>query len=133
MNYGLIKEDNFTIILCKKVWIFYGILMYLTANEDQSVVAERCIRTLKGKIYKKVKTNDSKSYLDFLNKLVDEYNNTYCSIGKGPIDDDDSAFTHIHYPLTSGYTSSVCVTSTFQSFFPFNMILTSFSLEVPLS
>ena len=29
--------------------------------------------------------NDSKSYLGYLNKLVDEYNNGYhCSIGKKP-------------------------------------------------
>ena len=36
--------------------------------------------------------NDSKSYLGYLNKLVDQYNNTYhCSIGKKPIDVDYSA------------------------------------------
>ena len=40
--------------------------MYLTHNEGKSVVAERFIRTLK-----------SKSYLSYLNKLMDEYNNTY--------------------------------------------------------
>ena len=33
------------------------ILMYSSHNEDKSVVTERFIRTLKGKIYKK---NDSK-------------------------------------------------------------------------
>ena len=33
--------------------------------------------------------NDSKSYLVYLNQLVDEYNNTYHgSIGAKPIDDD---------------------------------------------
>ena len=38
--------------------------------------------------------NASKSYLSYLNKLVDEYNNTYhCSIGKKPIDADYSALT----------------------------------------
>ena len=48
------------------------ILMYLTHNEGKSVVTERFIRSLKGKIYKKMTANNSKSYLDYLNKLVDE-------------------------------------------------------------
>ena len=49
-----------------------NILMYLTHNEGKSVVTERFIRSLKGKIYKKMIANNSKSYLDYLNKLVDE-------------------------------------------------------------
>ena len=49
-----------------------NILMYLTHNEGKSVVTERFIRSLKGKIYKKMTANNSKSYLDYLNKLVDE-------------------------------------------------------------
>ena len=62
------------------------ILMYSTYNEDKSVIAERFIKTLKSKIYKKMEANDSKSYLPYLNKLVDQYNNTYHhSINKKPI------------------------------------------------
>ena len=49
----------------------------MTANEGKSVVAERFIRTLKSKIYKKMTANDSKFYLGYLNKLVDDYKNTY--------------------------------------------------------
>ena len=41
------------------------------------MIAERFIKTLKGKIYKKITANDSKSYLPYLNKLVDQYNNTH--------------------------------------------------------
>ena len=38
--------------------------------------------------------NDSKSYLSYLNKLVDEYNNTYHhSINKKPINTDYSVLT----------------------------------------
>ena len=34
------------------------------------------------------------SYVSYLNKLVDEYNNTYhCSVGKKPIEADYSALT----------------------------------------
>ena len=48
--------------------------MYLVHNEAKSVIAERLIKTLKTKIYKNVTANDSKSYLSYLNKLVDQYN-----------------------------------------------------------
>ena len=48
------------------------ILMYSTYNKDKSVIAERFIKTLKSKIYKKVAANDSKSYLPYLNKLIDQ-------------------------------------------------------------
>ena len=51
--------------------------MYPTHNEGKSVIAERFIKTLKAKIYKKMKANDSKSYLSYLNKSVDQYNNNY--------------------------------------------------------
>ena len=68
--------------------------MYSTQNEGKSVVAERFIRNLKGKIYKKNPAYNSKFYLGHLNKLVDEYNNTYHrSIGKEPIYTDYSALT----------------------------------------
>ena len=55
----------------------------MTYNEGKSVFAERFIKTFKSKIYKKFKPNDNKSCLGYLNKLVDEYNNSYHhSIGK---------------------------------------------------
>ena len=58
--------------------------MYLTCNEDKSVIAERFIRTLW----------DSCSYLNYSDKLVDKYNNTYFRfICKIPIDANYSALT----------------------------------------
>ena len=42
--------------------------MYSTHNEVKSVIAERLIKTLKTKIYKKIAANDSKFYLSYLNK-----------------------------------------------------------------
>ena len=51
--------------------------MYSTHNEGESVIAERFIKTLKDKIYKKITANDSKCCLPHLNNLVDQYNNTY--------------------------------------------------------
>ena len=61
----------------------YDILIYSTHNEGKSVVPEKFIKTLKDKVYKKFMSSDSKSYLCFLNKLLDKYNNAYHhSIGK---------------------------------------------------
>ena len=52
------------------------------------------IKTLKAKIHKKMTANDSKSYLPYLNELVDQYNNTYYnSITEKPINPDYSALT----------------------------------------
>ena len=51
--------------------------VYSIQNEGQSVVAERSIRTLKTKSYK-YKTSMSKNvYIDKLDEVVGEYNNTY--------------------------------------------------------
>ena len=49
----------------------------MTHNEGKSVVSEKFVRTLKGKIYKKMTANFSKSYLRYFIKLVDEYSNIY--------------------------------------------------------
>ena len=66
--------------------------MYLTYNEGKSVFAETFIRTLNDKIYKNITANDSKSYLDYLNNLIDKCNDGHhCSIGKEPIHPDYSA------------------------------------------
>ena len=55
-----------------------GILMYSTYNEGKTLIAERFIKISKAKIYKKKQTdNDSKSYVSYWNKLVDQYNNAY--------------------------------------------------------
>ena len=51
-------------------WYNDDILMYSTThNEGKSVITERFMKTLKAKIYKKITTNDSKSYLLYLNVL----------------------------------------------------------------
>ena len=51
--------------------------MYSTHNKGKSVITEKFIKTLKAKIYKKMTANGSKSYLLYLNKVEDQYNNTY--------------------------------------------------------
>ena len=46
-------------------------------NEGKSVVAQRFIRTLKNKIYKYVTSISKNVYIDKLDDIVDEYDNTY--------------------------------------------------------
>ena len=49
------------------------IVMYSTHNEGKSVVAERFIRTLKGKIYKYMTSISKNVYIDKLDAIVDEH------------------------------------------------------------
>ena len=68
--------------------------MYSTHNEGKSVIAGSFLKTLKSKTYKRMTANDSKSYPPYLNKLVEEYNNTnHHSIDKKPITADFSALS----------------------------------------
>ena len=70
------------------------LLVYSTHKEGKSVIPKIFIKTLKAKIYKKMTANDSKFYLPYLNKLLDQYNNTYhCSVNKKPINAVYSALT----------------------------------------
>ena len=62
------------------------ILIYPTYNEGESVFAGRFMRTLQYKTYNKVTANNSKSYLGYLNKLIEkDYNTYHRSICKIPI------------------------------------------------
>ena len=53
--------------------------MYSTCNEGKSVIAERFIRTLKNKIYKRMTVVPKNVYFDILDDIVDKYNNKYHS------------------------------------------------------
>ena len=68
---------NFTTVLLKK-WIKDNdIEMYSIHNEGKSFVAEKFIRTLKNKICKYMTSISKKVYINKLDDLVSEYNNTY--------------------------------------------------------
>ena len=51
--------------------------MYSTHNERKSVVAERFIRTLNNKTYKRMTSISKNVYIDKLDDIVSEYNNAY--------------------------------------------------------
>ena len=67
--------------------------MYSTHNEGKSVVAERFIRRLKSKIYKYMTSISKNVYIDKLDDIVYEYNNTYrTTIKMKPIDLKDNTY-----------------------------------------
>ena len=69
-------------------------------NEIKFVVAERFIRTLKTKIYNYFTSISKKMYIDKLNDIVNEYNNTYHrTIKIKPVDVKDTTYidsTELH-------------------------------------
>ena len=67
--------------------------MYTIHNERKSVVAERFIRTLKNKIHKYMTAISKNVYIDKLDDIVNEYNNTYHrTIKMKPVDVKDNTY-----------------------------------------
>ena len=70
-----------------------NIEMYSIPNKEKSVATERFIRTLKNKIYKYMTTISKNVYIDKLNDIVNEYNNTYHrTIKMKPVDIKDKTY-----------------------------------------
>ena len=67
--------------------------MYSTFNEGKSVLAERFIRILQNKIFKRMTAISKNVYFDVLNDIVNKYNNTiHRTIKMKPIDATDDSF-----------------------------------------
>ena len=84
---------NFTTVLLKK-WIKDNdIEMYSIHNEGKSFVAEKFIRTLKNKICKYMTSISKKVYINKLDDIANEYNNTYHrTIKMKPVDVKDNTY-----------------------------------------
>ena len=68
--------------------------MYSTHNEGKSVVAERFIKTLKHKIYKRITYIGKNVYFNILDDIVKKYNNTaHSSIKMKPKDVESKGFS----------------------------------------
>ena len=80
-----------------KLWLEKNdIEMYSTHNEGKSVVAERFIRTIKNKIYKYMTSISKNVYIDKLDDIIDEHNNTkHRTIKMKPIDVKDNTYINI--------------------------------------
>ena len=69
-----------------KIWVDKG-------SEGKSVVAERFIRTLKTKIYKYMTSISKNVYIDKLDNIINECNNTYHrTIKMKPVDVKDNTY-----------------------------------------
>ena len=69
------------------------LVMYSTHNEGKSVVAERFNRTIKSKIYKYMTSISKNVYINKLDDIVNEYNNTYhTTIKVKPFDVKDNTY-----------------------------------------
>ena len=89
------------------------IVMYSTHNEEKSVVAERFIRTLKSKIYKYMTLISKNVYIDKLDDIVDEFNNTYhTTIKMKPADVKDNTALLMAMPAN---LISFCLASTYDT------------------
>ena len=72
------------------------IAMHSTHNEGKSVVVERFIGTIKNEIYKYMTSISKNVYIDKLDDIVNEYNNTYHrTIKIKPIDVQDNTYINI--------------------------------------
>ena len=70
--------------------------MYSTHNEGKSVIAERFIRTLKTKTYKYMTSISENVYINKLDDIISEYNNTYHrTINMKPLDVKDDTYLDI--------------------------------------
>ena len=71
--------------------------MHSIHNEWKSVVAERFIKTLKTKIYKYMTSVSKNMYIDKLDDIVGEYNNTYHrTIKMKPVDVKDNTYIDLN-------------------------------------
>ena len=67
--------------------------MYSIHNEGKAAVAERFIKTLKNKIYKCITSVSKIVYINKLDDIVNEYNNTYHrTIRVKPVDVEDNTY-----------------------------------------
>ena len=71
-----------------------NIEMYLTYNEEKSVVALRYIRTLKNEFFKLLTAISENIYFDVLDDIVSKYNNAiHGTIKMKPIDVTDDSYS----------------------------------------
>ena len=72
--------------------------IYSTENEEKSSVVERWIRTMKEKMWKYFTDNNTYNYIDVLQDLVDDYNNTrHSTIKMTPVEASKKKNEHLVY------------------------------------
>ena len=82
----ILKERRPSKMWVDKGRVFYNkdvkklVEIYSTENEETSCVIGRFNRTIKDKIYKYFSANNARKFVDVLDLLVDQYNNTIHSL-----------------------------------------------------
>ena len=78
--------------------------MYSTHNEGKSVIVERFIKTIKNKIYKHMTLISKNLYIDKLDDIVNECNNTkHRTIKMKPIDVKDNTYIDFGKEVNDNY------------------------------
>ena len=81
-----------------KSYMGNGIELYSTENKEKSSVVERWVRTMKEKMYKYFTDNNTHRYIEVLQDLVDDYNNTkHSTIKMTPVEASRKKNEHIVY------------------------------------
>ena len=94
------EESEFYNSLFKKWLKDNDVAMYSIHNEGESAVTEIFIRTIKNKIYKYMTSISKNVYIDKLDDIVNEYNNTYHrTIKMKPIDVNNNTYINIDKEL----------------------------------
>ena len=75
----------------------------VSQNETQASMAERAIKTIKSRLLKYMVKNNTKKWIDVLQRITDGYNKAYHrSIGKAPVDvtkqDESAIWNRLHLP-----------------------------------
>ena len=87
------KENEFYNNSFKRWLKGNDIEMYSKNNEGKSVIAERCIRTLKNKIFKHMAAISKNVYFDVLDDIANKYNNSvHRAIKMKPTDVKDNTY-----------------------------------------
>ena len=92
------------------VFLTYGINHYSvpTKTKMKASLAERAIRTIKGRLQKIFVQNKSRRWIDVIDQVVTNYNNTpHRSIGMAPFDVNDSNRTRVYKRLYPNESISV--------------------------
>jgi hypothetical protein len=97
------KGGEFTNKVVQKYFEEKGIIHFVTQNEVKANYAERCIRTIKGKIMRYMRANHSEKWLDQFQNFIVSYNNTFHrSIKQTPnsvTKKDENRLWELLYPL----------------------------------
>ena len=98
------KGGEFNNKALKKFFQKYKIKYFTSENEEiHASIAERFIRTIKGRVFRYFTHNRTDRYIDVLDKLVESYNKTYHrSIGMPPNEVNDDNEVKIWHRLYGG-------------------------------